>query len=72
MDSSDHGPSSSEVLADEPAVTMLGCRLAAEQRGANLEVGGLQGVLDLPFGHEREELGFVGVPVAFALLVVVQ
>jgi hypothetical protein len=53
-------------------MAVLGRRLAAQQGGRLHEVCDRENCLDLAVLHELEKLRFVGRPVSFALLVIIE
>src|SRR5674476_1468329 len=66
------GPSASQVLADQAPMAVLSRGLTAQESGGRTKVRDRESALDLATRHQLEELRFVGRPVPFALLVLVE
>lgn len=72
VDAFDVGPAGGEELDDEAPVTVLGGRLATQQRRKGLESRAVEHRVDPPLLHQRHEVALVGAPIALALLVCVE
>lgn len=72
MDGVDVGPPRSQVLAHKTAMTVLRDGLGAQQCRAPLEIARGEHLVYATLIHDSEEVGFIGRPIAFVLLVRVQ
>lgn len=65
-------PVVAQVFCDQPAVTVFGRRLAAQQHGWDGKLAAINALFDAPLAHQGEKLALIGLPASFPLLEVIE